>query len=62
MTVQHPDVVIRYIKTKNKTRKLATYRSDDCDLRIKHETINKFISERFIPSVFTKGYVKNRSI
>ena len=62
MTVQHPDVVIRYIKTKNKTRKLATYRSDDCDLRIKHETMNKFISERFIPSVFTKGYVKNRSI
>lgn len=62
MTVQHPDVVIRYIKTKNKTRKLATYPSYDCDLRIKHETISKFISERFIPSPFTKGYVKNRSI
>lgn len=62
MNVQHPDIVIRYIHTKNKTRKLATYRSDDCELRSKHEKINTFIAQRFIPSVFSKGYVKNRSI
>lgn len=62
MNVQHPDVKIRYIRTKNKTRKLVTYRSDDCELRIKHEKINEFIETRFIPSIFTKGYVKKRSI
>lgn len=62
MNADNPDIVIRYIRTKNKTRKLAAYRSEDCTLRIKHEKINQFIKERFIPSVFTKGYVKNRSI
>ena len=62
MNQEHPDVVIRYIKTKSKLRKLATYRSDTCNLRLKHEAINNFINERFIPSIFTKGYVKNRSI
>ena len=62
MNVQHPDIIIRYIRTKNKTRKLATYRSDDCGLRVKHEKINKFIEPRFIPSIFSKGYVKKRSI
>lgn len=56
------DVVIRYIRTKNKTRKLATYRADDCALRIQHEKINRFLNERFIPSIFTKGYTKGRSI
>lgn len=62
MNVQHPDIKIRYIRTKNKTRKLVTYRSDDCELRLKHERINTFIADRFIPSIFSKGYVKNRSI
>ena len=28
MNVQHPDIKIRYIRTKNKTRKLVTYSSD----------------------------------
>ena len=62
MNIQNPDIKIRYIRTKNKTRKLVTYRSDECALRVKHEKINQFIAERFIPSIFTKGYVKNRSI
>lgn len=62
MNVQHPDIKIRYIKTKGKTRKLVTYRSDDCELRSKHEAISKFVETRFIPSLFTKGYVKKRSI
>ncbi len=62
MNAQHPDIKIRYIRTKNKTRKLATYRSDDCELRVKHKRINDFIESRFIPSIFSKGYVKNRSI
>ena len=62
MNVQHPDIKIRYIRTKNKTRKLVTYSSDDCELRVRHKRINDFIEARFIPSIFSKGYVKNRSI
>jgi hypothetical protein len=62
MSNPHPDIVTRYIKTKNKTRKIIAYRSDECDLRIKHQKICNFINERFVPSIFTKGYVKNRSI
>ncbi|MBR5947050.1 MAG: RNA-directed DNA polymerase [Clostridia bacterium] len=62
MTELHPDIIIRYIRTKNKTRKLATYRSVDCDLRKKHEQIEQFLTAWFVPSIFAKGYVKNRSI
>lgn len=62
MNIAHPDVVVRHIKTKNKTRKITTYRSEDCDLKIKHKKINSFIKERFIPSIFSYGYVKGRSI
>ena len=56
------DVVIRYIRSKNKTRKLATYRSEGCELRKTHEKICGFLTERFIPSIFSKAYVKHRSI
>lgn len=58
MNVQLPDIKIRYIRTKNKTRKLVTYSSDDCELRVRHKRINDFIEARFIPSIFSKGYVK----
>ena len=43
MNIAHPDIVVRHIKTKNKTRKITTYRSEDCDLKIKHKKINSFI-------------------
>lgn len=62
MTSQHPDLVIRHIQTKNKVRKIVTYRSDDCALRVQHKIINAFLENRFVPSKFAKGYVKNRSI
>lgn len=62
MNASHPDIVIRHIKTKNKIRKIATYRSPDCELRLRHERINEFIKAGFIPSVFSKGYVKGQSI
>lgn len=62
MNASHPDIVVRHIKTKNKIRKITTYRSDNCDLRIRHEKINDFIKSRFIPSTFSKGYVKGQSI
>lgn len=62
MNMQHSDLQVRYITTKNKTRKLLTYRSDDCQLRKQHEKLNSFIEARFIPSIFAKGYIKHRSI
>ena len=62
MTFQHPDIIVRHIKTKNKIRKIVTYRSEDCELKRKHRAINIFLQERFIPSIFSKGYVKGRSI
>lgn len=62
MNINHPDIVIRHIKTKNKVRKITTYRTDDCELKKQHRAINSFLKERFIPSIFTKGYVKGRSI
>lgn len=62
MNITHPDIVVRHIKTKNKVRKIITYRSEDCELKQKHRKINSFLQSRFIPSVFSKGYVKGRSI
>lgn len=62
MNIKHPDIVVRHIKTKNKVRKIITYRSEDCELKQKHRKINSFLQSRFIPSVFSKGYVKGRSI
>lgn len=62
MNINHPDIVVRHIRTKNKVRKILTYRSDDCELKKQHRVINNFLNERFIPSIFSKGYVKGRSI
>ena len=62
MNEYQADIIIRYIRTKNKVRKITTYRSVDCQLRNKHTQIHDFIEARFIPSIFSKGYVKNRSI
>lgn len=62
MNTLHPDLIEFYIQTKKKLRKITAYRSDDCALRIKHEKINFFLDEYFIPSAFAKAYVKGRSI
>ena len=62
MNSTNPDVRISYIKTKNKLRKIVSYRSNDCELRKYHQQINDFLEQRFIPSIFSKGYVKGRSI
>lgn len=61
-TQSNNDTVIRYIKTKNKIRKLVMYNSKDCMLRSRHIKILDFLKKRFVPSIFTKGYVKKRSI
>lgn len=56
------DTIVRYIKTKNKLRKIVSYRSDDCELRAYHQKIAEFINSFFINSLFAKAYTKNRSI
>ena len=62
MNSMNPEVKVSYIKTKNKLRKIVSYHSDDCALRKYHQQVNAFLEQRFIPSIFTKGYVKGRSI
>jgi len=62
MKMNNDDIVVRYIKTKSKTRKIISYIDDDCDLKKYHRKINLFLQKRYIPSIFSKGYVKGRSI
>ena len=62
MNTLHPDLIEFYIQTRKKIRKITAYRSDDCPLRIRHDKIKNFLEEFFVPSAFTKAYVKGRSI
>lgn len=62
MNIQHPDLIVRHIKTKNKIRKIISYRDGECELRKKHELYQRFLEDNFVPSIFSKGYVKHRSI
>ncbi len=62
MNTLHPDLIEFYIQTKKKLRKITAYRSADCPLRVKHEKITEFLEELFVPSAFSKAYVKGRSI
>ena len=56
------DIIQYHIKIKNKLRKIMTYISYDCELYNKHIIIKKFLEDNFIPSDFSKAYIKNRSI
>lgn len=62
MKTTSPDVIVSYIKTKNKLRKIVSYSSESSPLRLYHQRINSFLEERFVPSIFSKGYVKGQSI
>lgn len=52
----------RYIKTKNKIRKIVTYKEGENPLRKKHEQIEKYLCERCKSSIFAKAYIQNSSI
>lgn len=54
------DYKIKYIRTKNKIRKIITYNSEE--KRNEHLNIAKKIENNFQPSIFSKGYVKEESI
>lgn len=51
---------IKFIKTKNKLRKIVTYENDL--LKKEHQYIVKNVNLNFEPSIFSKGYIKNESI
>lgn len=56
------DIITKYIKTKDKVRKIVTYKSDDCQLRKVHKNILEYLNKNFLNSIFAKAYIKNRSI
>ena len=45
---------VKYIKTKNKLRKIITYNNEE--LKKEHRFINDKINKYFEPSIFSKGY------
>lgn len=56
------DVLVKRIRTKNKIRRIVTYKSEECDLRKEHNSIFEYLNTNFTNSVFAKAYIKNRSI
>ncbi|PGE10202.1 RNA-dependent DNA polymerase [Bacillus toyonensis] len=62
MDVQTNYYQIKYIKTKKKTRKIVTYTENYPEIRVQHEKIADFINKQFIPSLFSKAYIKKTSI
>ena len=54
-------LVVKYIKTKNKVRKIVTYR--ECgELRRYHEAVVKYLNSNVSNSIFAKAYVPKSSI
>lgn len=52
----------KYIKTKNKVRKITTYKDGENPLRKRHEDIEKFLTENCRVSIFAKAYTEKSSI
>ena len=52
---------LKYIKTKNKVRKIVTY-TEDGDLRRYHEEVVKYLAKYTTNSIFAKAYVPHSSI
>ena len=50
----------KYIKRKNKVRKIITY--NDESVREKHSQINRILNEKLMFSKFSKAYIKGTSI
>lgn len=54
-------LVVKYIKTKNKVRKIVTYKEDG-ELRKYHEAVVKYLNKHTCNSIFAKAYVPRSSI
>lgn len=54
-------LIVKYIKTKNKVRKIITY-TDNSELRKYHENVVKYLNEHTYNSIFAKAYAPRSSI
>jgi len=54
-------LVVKHIKTKNKVRKIITYKENG-ELRKYHESVAKFLMDNVIDSKFAKAYIPKSSI
>lgn len=54
-------LVVKYIKTKNKVRKIVTY-TENGELRRYHEEVVKYLEKYTTNSIFAKAYVPRSSI
>lgn len=54
-------LVVKYIKTKNKIRKIVTY-AEDGELRKYHEQVVEYLKKNTTNSIFAKAYVPHSSI
>lgn len=55
------DYVVKYIKRKNKRRKIVTYR-DGSSIRKYHEDVVNFLKKNTYNSIFAKAYIEKTSI
>lgn len=55
------EFVIKYIRRKNKIRKIVTYR-DESELRKYHEAVVDFLRKNVYDSIFAKAYIPGTSI
>lgn len=54
-------LVVKYIRTKNKIRKIITYKENN-DLRKYHENVEEFLRKNTFNSIFAKAYIPKSSI
>ncbi len=54
-------LIVKYIKTKNKVRKIITY-GENSELRKYHENVVKYLNDHTYNSIFAKAYAPRSSI
>lgn len=59
--IMNEQLVTKYIRTKNKVRKIVTY-AEDGELRQYHQSVVKYLERYTINSIFAKAYVPKSSI
>ena len=55
------ELIVKYIRTKNKIRKITTYKENG-ELRRYHETVASYLRKNVSNSIFAKAYVPRSSI
>mgnify|MGYP000019535515 CR=1 FL=1 len=55
------ELVIKYIRTKNKVRKIVTYK-ENSELRIYHQKVVEYLKKHTYNSIFAKAYIPHSSI